>query len=69
MNFLKQFADDTDTLLADNEESFKQVLEVINNFCDQTGLKINYDKTTVGHCDTVKLQCIQSIILHGPMTA
>ena len=41
------FADDTDNYMEHEEKSFQQALSVIQKFGQQSGLLLNYDKTTV----------------------
>ena len=41
------FADDTDNYMEHKSKPFETALSVIQNFGEQSGLKLNYDKTTV----------------------
>ena len=47
LNLLNQFADDLDIFSTADENSIKQIFNTLDFFYLQTGLKINYDKTTV----------------------
>ena len=47
LNLLNQFADDLDVFSNNSEESIRAVFDVLEFFYFQTGLKINYDKTTI----------------------
>ena len=42
-----QYADDLWALILDNEENFKEIMQTVDLFCKNTGLKINYNKTEV----------------------
>ena len=42
-----QFADDLWSLIHDNEQNLNETIETVENFCRQTGLSINYDKTQI----------------------
>ena len=47
INLLNQFADDLDIFSEATESSIKRVFEILEYYYYQTGLKINYDKTTI----------------------
>ena len=47
INVLNQFADDLDVFSTADEESVKEVFKVFDMYYYQTGLQINYDKTTI----------------------
>ena len=51
---LGQFADDMDLYLFGNDQSIKLGLKTIENFSHHTGLKINYDKTTMYHIGSIQ---------------
>ena len=52
LNFLNQYADDMDVMLAECQESLNRMIQHIEKFHDSTGFTLNYDKTKiyrVGH--------------------
>ena len=53
-NLLNQFADDLDVALTGGEESLNETLTEINNFYHNTGLALNYDKTTIYRLGSLK---------------
>ena len=42
-----QYADDMDIYCKNQKETLQNIQSTLNNFCAQSGLKINYDKTTL----------------------
>ena len=47
MKDISQFVDDTTLYLGGKEESFRESVNVIVRFASMSGLKINFDKTSV----------------------
>ena len=44
---ITQYADDTTLFINDTENSLSEVLSVLDHFCKISGLKINYDKSSI----------------------
>ena len=47
MDLLGQFADDTDLFLNATERNIRNALSIVDNFYHISGMKVNYDKTTL----------------------
>ena len=52
--FFGQFADDLDVYVHGEAQSINRIFEVIDNFCHQSGFKVNYDKTSVYRIGSLK---------------
>ena len=53
-SILGQFADDMDMYLLFEEKTLTTVVSLLNNFKQNTGCKVNYDKTTVYRIGSLK---------------
>ena len=51
---LTQFADDMGLLLDNNQQSWSELENVLNHFQNLSGMKINYDKTTIYRIGSLK---------------
>ena len=56
-----QFADDIDLYLHGDQKSLQKSMQIIEHFCQNTGFKINYDKTTVYRIGSLKKSDIQFV--------
>ena len=61
------FADDTDNYMGHNQESFENTLQTIQNYGRQSGLELNYDKTTVYRIGSLK-QSDAELYTQPPLT-
>ena len=57
LNLLNQFADDLDITSEADENSVKQIFKTFDMVYVQTGLKINYDKTTIYRVGSLRHSC------------
>ena len=55
-----QYADDMDIYSKDNDKNVSEIITILNKFCQNTGLKINYDKTSVYRIGKKREQTISS---------
>ena len=54
VQLLSQFADDMDIYMQFDQKSWEEVMRILNNFEASSGMKINYDKTTVYRIGSIK---------------
>ena len=61
---LFQYADDMDLYLYGSAENIQLAFKIINDFCKQTGFKINYDKTTMYRIGSLKKSKAKLYVSH-----